>query len=129
MNTIAWIIYFANVADALKVVLAALFAVSLVVVIVHSIVFFVDSYDRDDKKYDEHKLRTFMTLIAVSISLGVSAVIVPTERTIYMMVASEYGADLVPTDKIQGVVNPATELLRKWIEAETIKLQREIDKK
>jgi hypothetical protein len=49
--------------------------------------------------------------------------IMPSQRTLVMIAASELGERVAKSEQAQGIVNPGMDLIRKWIKQESEKIK------
>jgi hypothetical protein len=82
-------------------------------------------YARNEKSYMDFWIKIFRrTLIIFSVMI-IPAIVIPTRDTIMMIAASEYGETALKSDDVQEIVNPAKQILKKWIEDQLAKTEKE----
>jgi hypothetical protein len=73
-------------------------------------------YAQIEKTYMDFWIKIFRrTLIIFSVMI-IPAIVIPNRDTIMMIAASEYGETALKSDDVQEIVNPAKQILKKWIE-------------
>jgi O-antigen ligase len=58
----------------------------------------------------------------------VLVVFVPDERSMLLIASSQVGEKIVNSDTVKSVLDPSTDLLKSWIQLETKKIKKELDK-
>jgi hypothetical protein len=106
MNTLSWLIYFAEIADKISFMSASIIIVCLFYSIFRLL--FVDL----DRIVD---LPSTNKLILISVFFMVIGSFTPSRQTVMMIAASEYGEKIIKSEQTQKIVTPAMELLEKWM--------------
>jgi hypothetical protein len=102
MNTLSWLIYFAEIVDEISFMSATIIIVCLFYSICR--LFFDDLDGISTNK-----------LILISVFSMVIGLVTPSRQTVMMIVASEYGEKIIKSEQTQKIATPAMELLEKWI--------------
>lgn len=108
MNSLSWIIYAANVLPNIKSMLSALMFFTGLCVVVS----FASMMAEREAKYLKHLFRWLF----VTVMLGLTAAIIPSSETIYMIAASQAGELVVNTPEAQEVANDLYEILKQQLE-------------
>jgi hypothetical protein len=123
MNTLSVLVYTAELADSLDTVAKI---ASLIGGISIAATAFACICATDENVTKEERLAVVKwfkrSIIATSI-LAVTAAVIPSRDTVLMIAASEMAERVVMSEPVQSVVDPATQLLREWIEQKTRELR------
>ena len=130
MNNLSIIIYFADVVPNLGSLFAILSTLSVFVIILSSIAYlqkrseFIDS-EREGASYAKHAqeakssmdfwIKIFRLALVIFLVAIIPSIAIPKRDTIMMIAASEYGETALKSDDVQEIVNPARQILKKWI--------------
>ena len=130
MNNLSIIIYFADVVPKLGTLFAILSTLSVFVIVVSSIAYlqkrseFIES-EREGASYAKHAQETkssmdfwikiFRLALVIFLVAIIPSIAIPKRDTIMMIAASEYGETALKSDDVQEIVNPARQILKKWI--------------
>jgi len=80
---------------------------------------------REEKSHMDFWIKIFRrTLIIFSVMI-IPSIVIPKRDTIMMIAASEYGETALKSDDVQEIVNPAKQILKKWIEDQLAKTEKE----
>jgi hypothetical protein len=117
MTNLAWIIYFASVADEAK---AYIWVTSIMTTLATlGLAFFYFSADVEFE-FGEERLKTYKKplciLTSLTVALYVINVLLPNKTTIMTIAASIYGEQIYGSKDVQEIVDPAKMLIKKWIE-------------
>ena len=137
MNTLSWFIYLIGVVPAIDGVAISASIVSgtaLIIVMGAHIVNRGDAYSETDKmKFDEkyaplyrYWRKVFIWILCVS---TVVAIVIPTQKTMVLIGASEFGEKMLMSEKAQRLLDPSYQLLEAWINKELEKLKEVETKK
>ena len=74
-----------------------------------------------------HKSFTIPLLIA-GIFFGFFGAVIPSQRTMILIAASEFGEKIASTKAVSDMVDPSVNLLKTWMEKQTLDLKDEITK-
>ena len=130
MNNLSIIIYFADVVPKLGSLFAILSTLSVFVMVLSSIAYlqkrseFIDS-EREGESYAKHAqetkssmdfwIKVFRLALVIFLVAIIPSIAIPKRDTIMMIAASEYGETALKSDDVQEIVNPARQILKKWI--------------
>ena len=130
MNNLSIIIYFADVVPKLGSLFAILSTLSVFVIVLSSIAYlqkrseFIDS-EREGASYAKHAqeakssmdfwIKVSRLALVIFLVAIVPSIAIPKRDTIMMIAASEYGETALKSDDVQEIVNPARQILKKWI--------------
>ena len=130
MNNLSIIIYFADVVPKLGSLFAILSTLSVFVMVLSSIAYlqkrseFIDS-EREGASFAKHAQETkssmdfwikiFRRALTIFLVAIIPSIAIPKRDTIMMIAASEYGETALKSDDVQEIVNPARQILKKWI--------------
>lgn len=107
MNTLSWLLYAADVAGSLGEMVFAGFVCCILACVVAAFVFFCSLEDHNDAAIDASKriARIFGTWAVI---LFLIQAVVPSQKTIYLIAASEMGEEIIMTpemEKLRDVLN------------------------
>lgn len=130
MNNLSIIIYFADVVPKLGSLFAILSTLSVFVMVLTSIAYlqkrseFIES-EREGASFAKHAQETkssmdfwikiFRLALVIFLVAIIPSIAIPKRDTIMMIAASEYGETALKSDDVQEIVNPARQILKKWI--------------
>ena len=130
MNNLSIIIYFADVVPKIGSLFAILSTLSVFVIVLSSIAYlqkrseFIDS-EREGASFAKHAQETkssmdfwikiFRLALVIFLVAIIPSIAIPKRDTIMMIAASEYGETALKSDDVQEIVNPARQILKKWI--------------
>lgn len=118
LNTLSILLYLTDVVDSLNNVLGIITFIMSVALLFSLFIFsvrrthFDEPYDRLDNICLSFAKRLIIGIIVTSSLL----VVAPSQRTMLMIVASEYGEKIYNSKSVTGILNPATNLLKSYIE-------------
>ena len=130
MNNLSIIIYFADVVPKLGSLFAILSTLSVFVMVLSSIAYLQKRSDfrtsvREGAGYEKHAhdekammdfwIKVFRLALVIFLVAIIPSIAVPKRDTIMMIAASEYGETALKRDDVQEIVNPARQILKKWI--------------
>jgi hypothetical protein len=85
---------------------------------------FIDS-EREGASYAKHAqeakssmdfwIKIFRLALVIFLVAIIPSIAIPKRDTIMMIAASEYGETALKSDDVQEIVNPARQILKKWI--------------
>lgn len=105
MNSISWFLYLSEVANTIK--MGALISLLLFSALFVSVWFF-DAMEDADIQW----VRRRWPICLISVFAAI-ALVVPTERTLLLIGASQFGEKLFASESVQSVVDPAAKVLRE----------------
>ena len=130
MNNLSIIIYFADVVPKIGSLFAILSTLSVFVMVLSSIAYlqkrseFIES-EREGASFAKHAQETKSSMdfwikvsrlaLVIFLVAIVPSIAIPKRDTIMMIAASEYGETALKSDDVQEIVNPARQILKKWI--------------
>ena len=137
MNTLSWFIYLIGVVPALGAFALAIAigsALGVAVIILAHVISRGECYtQRDKEEYDEKTApmfrywrKVFLSIFCVAVPV---AILVPSQKTMILIGASEFGEKMLMSDKAQKLLDPSYQLLETWINKELAKLKEETSKK
>ena len=130
MNNLSIIIYFADVVPKLGTLFAILSTLSVFVIVVSSIAYLqkrsefrnsvregagYEKYAHDEKSMMDFWIKIFRLALVIFLVAIIPSIAIPKRDTIMMIAASEYGETALKSDDVQEIVNPARQILKKWI--------------
>lgn len=104
MNSLSWLIYLGDVAEALKLVAGGVAGLIFVVCLVLAPMII-----------DECSGATIKKIAALTLILGFVAIVIPSQRTIYMIAASEMGERVVSQPETKEMLGDLREVIAKQI--------------
>lgn len=108
MNNLSLVLYFADVVSILKLLVIfpamAIFTVSTIIYFVNG-----DGVDRSAEKYKKMSGR----LMLICIPFIIIGVLIPKERTLYMIAASETGEEIIKNPEAQEILGDVTQIIKK----------------
>lgn len=107
MNTLSWLIYLADVLGNLKI-LTGIIALGLFIT---SAVYLVDVFDTDDEDCVNIAKKLFCGMFAMAFL----SCVIPGERTMMRITASEMAERVITNPQVQNVVDPSITYLRLWL--------------
>ena len=131
MNNLSIIIYIADVIPKFGTLFAISATFSCLVMIISGIAYlhyrseFVTSehggkdytrYARIEKTYMDFWIKVFKQTLIIFLATIIPSTVIPKRDTIMMVAASEFGETALKSDDVQEIVNPAKQILKKWIE-------------
>jgi hypothetical protein len=126
MSTLTWLIYLISIVNTIGILTAA--ALSLLCLVgflglIALVVLIDDTHDDEERrelKADaRYYARWFTTLATIFVLI---LVFIPDRQTMLLMAGAEIGKRMEVGDK---VLSPGIDLLKAWIENETVKLRKE----
>lgn len=117
MNSISWLIYLAGMASGVKAVLS----ISAVILLLACAVILV-SYVVVPDLIHVIKIKAISLITCVGAACALLAAIVPSERTVLMIAASELDAQAWNSEAVSQLGSPAQELVNQWIRNEIRRL-------
>jgi hypothetical protein len=115
MNSLSWTIYLAQMVVNLGVVamwICLFGGISTVMISLFSAA--------ENGKPFPWAVKTFIWIMAVTIPI---LVFIPSQKTVMMIAASQYGEMVAKSPQVAQIVDPSLEFLKNYIESETAKLK------
>jgi hypothetical protein len=78
-----------------------------------------------EKTYMDFWIKVFRKTLIIFLAAIILSTVIPKRDTIMMIAASEYGETVLKSDNVQEIVNPAKQILKKWIEDQLAKTEKE----
>ncbi len=140
MNNLSIIIYIADVIPKLGSFFAISATLSCLVIVISGIAYlhyrseFVISeregegfarYARNEKTFMDFWIKIFRRALIIFSVMIIPSIVIPKRDTIMMIAASEYGETALKSDDVQEIVNPARQILKKWIEDQLAESEKE----
>lgn len=133
MNSLSWLIYGIQLTSnvgAFLAITSGLFLLTLGLIFVVRCITIDNDYNSKDAtkalKYAEAR-KNFRKLFWIPL-LGIFlACVIPNERTMYLIAASEIGERIVKTETVQRVVDPSIDLLKNWIAKENQRIMKSMN--
>lgn len=116
MNSLSLLIILANLSERLEIV-TFIFGAALGIYFLVSFVLYDISYSGE--KYQYKKILIGFGVLVAMIALN------PGKQAILMVAASEYGGNLVTSDRVTNVIDPSMEYLAEWIKSQTEHLKKD----
>lgn len=116
MNSLSWLLYFADVVDGFTKVFGVFGGVMIIVGAICCIA--------RAAELGLPPLKSFYALFAGGFLFILIAVFTPSRNTIMYIAASEYGEKIIMSKEVQDLKNPAFELVREWMKKETDRLKK-----
>jgi uncharacterized membrane protein len=82
-------------------------------------------YARNEKTHMDFWIKIFRRTLIIFLVAIIPSIVIPERDTIMMIAASEYGETALKSDDVQEIVNPAKQILKKWIEDQLAKTEKE----
>lgn len=131
LNGLSWLVYLIGVVDSVGFVLGLFAFISVI-----SFLFFMVIYvlarviDPEEWKgevpFSQELVRgTAVKMIGLSLFIILLDVALPTRQTMILVAGSEIGERVVKSEQVKGIIDPATDLLKTWIEKETARFKKE----
>lgn len=108
MNSLSWFLYAADVAGTLKILL-------FIAVGIAAIGTFVLAAMVADGMNGQWVLGFMYKAAAMVAILLIVCIVVPSQKTLYAIAASEFGEKIVRSETVQGLSSDAEKALRQWI--------------
>jgi hypothetical protein len=130
MNSVSWFLYLADAMSSLSgvIVFFGVMATLLTCLGIFMTLLNTDSSNTDRKQryadYNANGARFIRSFSPWMVLCFVVAAIIPAQKTMYAIAASQVGEQVVKSEAVQGVANDAAKALQIWI-----KKQIEPDKK
>lgn len=122
MNTLSWLIYFADLVHSLIFITVVVSIVCFTIWTMARFAF-IFHHERMITKEDQERLPSGNYLIIGFICVGIASFL-PSKNTVMLIAASEVGQRLVTSQQVVDVVDPSIELLKTWIKKETEALKK-----
>lgn len=100
MNSLSWLIYFANLLAQLNVVSAIITACGGIIILGLAIAY--------------QSFKPLTKWIAIWFVFLLLALVTPSEKTVMLIIASEIGERVVNSERVQGVIDPSIKILQDW---------------
>ena len=137
MNTLSWFIYFIGVVPVIgnfAILFTIAAAIGTGITVVCHLIGRSDQYSQSDKeKFDQNMAplfrywrKVFIWIFCVAAPVSI---LVPNQKTMILIGASEFGEKMLSSDKAQKLLDPSYQLLEAWINKELAKLKEEDSKK
>lgn len=139
MNNLSIIIYFADVVPKLGSLFAILSTLSVFVIVLSSIAYLqkrsefrtsvregsgYEKYAHDEKSMMDFWIKVFRLALVIFLVAIIPSIAIPKRDTIMMIAASEYGETALKSDDVQEIVNPARQILKKWINDQLVESEK-----
>lgn len=106
MNSISWLIYLAGVASGVKTVLS----ISAVLLLFACVVMLV--------AYAVEHVKLISLITCVGAACALVAAVVPSERTVLMIAASELAERAIVNTGADQLIEPSVQMLHNWVRRE-----------
>lgn len=148
MNSLSWLLYFAQAFDNIRstcynfgVFWTIVGGLSLIAWIVYRFIIVpINCFDsggseRNAKEcLNELGSKTYKSLFHLMFlswilagSLHLFSSVLPDRKTVTLIAASEIGEKFIKNEKVQSVFDPSLDLLRTWMEKQTLDLKQEME--
>jgi hypothetical protein len=128
MNSLTLLLYGINIVDNIGFVFKWFLGFSIIITVIIGIYCFFTEGKYGDPVFDKNSSKKpVFGMIFVTMFLALSVALFPSERTLYLMAASEIGGRVVTSDKVQGIVDPSVEILQNYIKRENLKIKKEVE--
>lgn len=87
-----------------------------------------DSYSRPGKINHMDRFNQYKKFLWIPLVFGLMNVVVPDQRTMYLVAASEVGEKVATSERVIGLVDPTLDILKNYIKLENDKIVNEIKK-
>jgi hypothetical protein len=84
-----------------------------------------EKYAHDEKSMMDFWIKVFRLALVIFLVAIIPSIAIPKRDTIMMIAASEYGETALKSDDVQEIVNPARQILKKWIEDQLAAAEKE----
>mgnify|MGYP006300874419 CR=1 FL=1 len=115
MNNLSWALYLTDVCQSLSNAAAAITLVSAMAAAIAAVFYFA-SMDCAAPKVTALALSAMRKLIPTCFVSMLVMIVVPSKETMRMILVSEYGERLYNSKDGQEIINPAKELLKRYIQ-------------
>ena len=118
MNNLSWAFYFTDLFAGIGVCAAMICTLSGIATIILTIAYLANSSDNGygaERQIQESALRVLKFTIPLFIIFVFIAIATPSRETMRMIVVSEFGERLYNSKDAQEIIDPAKELLKKYI--------------
>jgi hypothetical protein len=116
MNSLSWLLYFAGVVGGLSTLFALLAFAGIVIGTFACAIVAGHTEQTPPKK--------LLAIPIIGLVFAVLACLIPNEKTIMYIAASEYGEKVMNSKEVQDLKNPAMDLLKQWMKKESEKLNK-----
>jgi len=134
MNSLSWLLYGINVIGNLNTAFIWFLVISIPFTIFSFLYCYLkwierSGYNNSGPGWDhEQSKKPFYGMVFVFIFLSLSVALFPSQRTLYLMAASEIGQRVMTNEKVAGLVDPSIEVLQNYVKLENIKIRKELNK-
>ncbi len=123
MNTLSILIYAAGVAESLDHFLGIITGLCVIGALACVALHLCALDCGTPQELRKHISKWFKVLTVGGFLCGIAASLMPSRETVLMVAASEMAGRAVMSEPVQSVVDPATQLLREWIDQKTRELR------
>jgi hypothetical protein len=116
MNSLSWLLYIASVVGSLSGFFAVL---GMLLIIAGGML--CGLYAVETNKFPLKKL---IAIPVTGLIFCLIACLIPSEKTIMYIAASEYGEKVVNSKEVQDLKNPALDLLKTWMKKESERIAK-----
>lgn len=117
MNSLSWLLYIAGVSHGLSIFLGVMGGIGLIFGAISCLYFLVEKETLAPRK--------FFIVPVIGFVLMCMSILIPSEKTIMYIAASEYGEKVIQSKEVKDIANPAIDLLKQWMKKESAKLNKE----
>lgn len=125
MNSLSWLIYFAEAVDTFGKMLGTALFISIFALMAASAALVIGHVE-DEPVISSFGKRLAKWTLSILFIGSILSVITPSRQTVLLIAASEIGERVMTSDRVQGVIDPSVELLQTWIRQQTQSIQREM---
>lgn len=125
MNSLSWLLYFIGLVNNLGRTLGAGCVILLIVSGITGIIGAIAA--TESGKFPELARVWLRRLVPAFIICAFLLTVVPSQRTMIMIAASEVGERVIKNEQVAGIANDSMDLLRSFITKETLKVKDEIE--
>lgn len=127
MNSLSWLIYLADVVGAFSHISAAVIAFSAVALFVILLISIIRSDERDFNSGEFLKNYIKYPIYCLTI-FSILTIIIPSQKTVLMIAASEMGEKVITSQKAADIIDPSIEYINKWLMNNIRTLEKTSDK-
>lgn len=134
MNSLTLLLYGINVLQNISVfinvgIVITGITLALLASINHIMIGSNNEYTRKENKTSHTvAFKVYRPYLILFVALGIVNTFVPSERTIYLMAASEVGQRVVQSEKVSGIFDPTIDTLKNFVMLENEKIKAELNK-
>jgi hypothetical protein len=134
MNSLSWLLIFANFADKVEnttYFFAVVFTILSLMSLIAYLLCGLNSDDSDFQRFMPFATKWLKVASGIMAVLWIIDIIIPSKQTVIMVAASEVGQRVLESDKagniaksVNGIIDPSVELLQTYIQNE-LKVQKD----